>query len=189
MRSAWRVCTLLVLIGGSLASALAQEESSSPELIYVPTPQEVVDEMLKVTAVGKSDVVYDLGCGDGRLVITAAKMGARGVGIDINPVRIKEAEENAQAAGVKDRVTFRNGDIFEADVSRASVVTLYLLTSTLDRLLPKLRKELKPGTRIVSHDFRFTDWDPDKEIGLEGHTLFLWTVPAEPPPASPSKAG
>ncbi len=187
MQPVWRFCGLLVLAGLSLAPALAQNESTPAELVYVPTPQNIVDQMLTFAAVGKDDVVFDLGCGDGRLVVSAARLGARGVGIDINPERIKESNENAQAAGVTDRVKFINGDIFDADVSSATVVTLYLLASTLDRLLPKLRKELRPGTRIVSHNYRFTEWEPEKESNAEGHTLYFWVIPAQSPPASPSK--
>ncbi len=163
----------------AFAIAIAQDEPTEPPPVYVPTPQEVVDEMLKLGGVQKGDVVYDLGCGDGRIVVSAAKLGARGVGIDINPERIKEANENAQAAGVTDHVTFRNEDLFTTDISPATVVTLYLLPARLTRLRPKLWKELKSGTRIVAHDFDLGDWKPEKTVELEGHRLFFWTIPAD----------
>jgi 2-polyprenyl-3-methyl-5-hydroxy-6-metoxy-1,4-benzoquinol methylase len=172
-------CLLLSLVGLSLPPALAQEEVPQPPPVYVPTPQEVVDEMLKLANVQKTDVVYDLGCGDGRIVISAARLGARGVGIDINPERIKESNENAAAAGVTDRVTFRNEDLFTSDISPATVVTLYLLPARLAKLRPKLWKELKPGTRIVAHDFDLGDWKPEKTVELEGHRLFFWTIPED----------
>lgn len=145
---------------------------------YVPTPQEVVDKMLELGKVGKNDVVYDLGCGDGRIVITAAKQhGARGVGYDLNPVRIEEANANAKAAGVTDRVTFKVQDLFEADVSQATVVTLYLLPSVNQSLRPQLWKQLKVGTRIVSHSFDMGDaWPPEKTVRVAGKTLYYWTI-------------
>jgi SAM-dependent methyltransferase len=145
---------------------------------YVPTPQSVVDEMLKIAAVGKNDVVYDLGCGDGRIVITAAqKYGARGVGYDIDPQRIAESNENAKKAGVTDRVKFAVQDLFEADFRDASVVTLYLLPAVNLKLRPKLLDELKPGTRVVSHAFDMGDWKPDKTVEVEGRTIYYWVVP------------
>jgi SAM-dependent methyltransferase len=150
-----------------------------PDVIYVPTPRAVVDEMLKVAKVQASDVIYDLGCGDGRIVITAAQeYGASGIGIDIDPQRIQEAHENAQEAGVTDRVRFLNADLFEADISQATVVTLYLLDSLNEKLRPKLLRELRPGTRIVSHDFKMGDWEPEHTIEMNGHMVYFWTVPA-----------
>src|SRR5919109_1152283 len=126
---------------------------------YVPTPERVVDKMLELAKVGPQDVVYDLGSGDGRIVIAAArKHGARGVGIDIDPQRIKEGRDNARRAGVADRVEFREGDLFKADIGDATVVTLYLMSSVNLRLRPKLLNELKPGTRVVSHAFGMGDW-------------------------------
>jgi precorrin-6B methylase 2 len=182
MRSAKKLCLLLVLLGLNLSLALAQEKKlREPDVVFVPTPQEVVEQMMKLANVQKGDVLYDLGCGDGRTVITASKLGARAIGIDINPERIKESVENAQKAGVADRVTFRNEDLFEANFRDATVVTLYLLPSLNLKLRPKLWKELKPGTRIVSHDFDMGQWKPEKEIDADGHTLYLWTVPAKPP--------
>jgi SAM-dependent methyltransferase len=150
----------------------------APDVPFVPSPEEVVSSMLKLADVHKGDVVYDLGCGDGRIVISAAKdFGARGIGIDINPERIKEAAENARKAGVVKSVTFKEGDLFEASLDGATVVTLYLLPSVNLRLKPKLLHDLKPGTRIVSHSFDMGDWKPDKEIEVNGRNLYLWIVP------------
>ena len=147
---------------------------------FVPTPQDVVERMLKLAGVTKRDVVYDLGCGDGRIVIMAAqKFGARAVGVDINPQRIKESEENARKAGVGALVTFKLQDAMTTDVSKATVVTLYLLSSSNVMLRPMLTKQLKPGARIVSHAFDMSDWPPEKverftdEMGI-ARTLYLW---------------
>lgn len=149
---------------------------------YVPTPQEVVDRMLKVADVGADDVVYDLGSGDGRFVITAAKKyGARGVGIEIDPKRIEEAQANAREAGVTDLVEFRQGDLFKADISEATVVTLYLLPSVNVKLRPKLFEELSPATPVVSHDFDMGDWEPERTIEMNGDTIYLWTIPENIP--------
>jgi precorrin-6B methylase 2 len=147
---------------------------------FVPTPEDVVDRMLTLAEVGPNDVVYDLGCGDGRIVIAAArKYGARGVGIDYDPERIKESEANAKAAGVQDRVTFRQQDAMTVDVSPATVVTLYLLSSSNVKLRPILTKQLRPGARIVSHAFSMGDWEPAKKdefTDAKGtqRTLYLW---------------
>jgi len=171
---------LALVVAGALTAALAQEAQQQKRLDvpYVPTPQMVVDAMLKLAAVTKNDVVYDLGCGDGRIVITAAKnYGARGVGIDIDPERIKEANANAQKAGVSDRVKFIEQDLFKTDFKEASVVTLYLLPDINLKLRPKLQSDLKPGTRIVSHAFDMGDWQPDKTENIEGRTIYLWTIP------------
>ena len=138
----------------------------------------VIDEMLKLAKVTKDDLVYDLGCGDGRVVVTAAKTyGARGVGIDIDPERIKEATANAAKAGVGDRVKFMQADLFETDLRPATVVTLYLLESLNLKLQPKLVSELKPGTRIVSHAFSMGPWTPDQELTVEGRRVYLWKIP------------
>lgn len=151
----------------------------TPDVPYVPTPQEVVDAMLKLGEVKKGDILYDLGSGDGRIVITAAKVyGVKGTGIDINPERIEEAQANAKKEGVTDRVRFLNQDLFEANISDATVVTLYLLPSINLKLRPKLWKDLKPGTRIVSHSFDMGDWEPEKRIEVDGRYLYLWRVPA-----------
>lgn len=167
---------------GTAQSATTQttKQLREPDVIYVPTPPEVVAAMLKVANVKKGDVLYDLGSGDGRIPVTAAqKFGVRAVGIDINPERIKEANENARKAGVTDRVKFLNEDLFEADISEATVVTLYLLDSLNEKLRPKLLRELKPGTRIVSHSFRMGDWQPEQTIDVNGSMVYFWTVPAK----------
>jgi precorrin-6B methylase 2 len=173
MRS--RTCLLAYLL---LLSSLPRAQSLAP---YVPTPLEVVDRMLVLAGVTKSDVVYDLGSGDGRIPITAAKKyGARGVGLDVDPRRIEESRANAKAAGVEHLVTFHQQDVLTADVSEATVVTLYLLTSSNERLRPILTKQLKPGTRVVSHAFSMgSAWPADKvdkfttSLGDE-ITLYLW---------------
>jgi SAM-dependent methyltransferase len=159
---------------------LAQNESPqrSPDVPYVPTTREVVDQMLRMAKVGKSDVVYDLGCGDGRIVITAAKQyGARGIGVDIDPQRIREARDNAKSEGVTEKVTFTQGDLFTTDLSKATVVTLYLLPAVNLKLRPKLLSELKPGTRIVSHNYDMGDWKPEQTVTVGSHTVYMWTVP------------
>ena len=150
-----------------------------PDVVYVPTPPAVVAAMLKVARVGPGDVVYDLGSGDGRIPIAAVKdFGAtRATGIDINPERIKEATANLKAAGVGDRVRFLNEDLFEANISEATVVTLYLLPSLNLKLQPKLMKELKPGTRIVSHAFDMGDWKPEQTLTVDGRMVYYWTIP------------
>ena len=149
---------------------------------YVQTPQNVVDRMLQIAQVGRDDVVYDLGCGDGRLVITAAKQyGARGVGVDFDLNRVKESQVNARNAGVEALVEFRQQDALTVDVSPATVVTLYLLTSSNLRLRPILTRTLRPGARIVSHQFGMGDWPPQTQETLtapdgSAHTLYLWKV-------------
>jgi ribosomal protein L11 methylase PrmA len=148
----------------------------------VPTPEPVVAEMLKLAKVGGRDVVYDLGSGDGRIVITAARQyGTRGVGYDIDPDRIKEARANADKAGVSDRVTFLQEDIFTANIRPASVVTLYLLPDVNLKLKPKLLRDLRPGTRVVSHNYDMGDWKPEKVVKLmvsgTEHTIYFWVVP------------
>ncbi len=149
----------------------------SPDVIYVPTPSATVELMLATAKVGKNDVLYDLGCGDGRIVIEAAKrFGIRAVGIDIDPQRIAEANANAKSAGVAHLVQFRNADLFESDISEASVVTLYLLPSLNQKLRPKLQKDLKKGTRIVSHDFDMGDWKPQQTVNVDGRTVYLWII-------------
>jgi len=149
-----------------------------PDVIFVPTPQEVVDDMLRLAGVGKGDVLYDLGSGDGRIAISAAKRyGVRAVGIDIDPDRIAEAQENAKKAGVERLVQFRNEDLFTADFHEATVVSLYLLPELNLRLRPRLLAELKPGTRIVSHQFDMGDWRPEKKLETNGRVVYYWTVP------------
>jgi tRNA G37 N-methylase Trm5 len=179
IRSVVLVATMLLASLPGAAVAVAQEAPvRRPDVIYVPTPEAVVEAMLQVANVGKNDIVYDLGCGDGRIPVTAArKYGARGVGIDIDPQRIKEANENVVKNNVGDRVKIVQGDLFEQDLSPATVVTLYLLPSLNVKLMPKLMKELKPGTRVVSHAFDMGDWKPEKEIDVEGRKVYYWTIP------------
>lgn len=150
-----------------------------PDVVYVPTPTAVVEAMLQLAQVDGDDILYDLGSGDGRIPIAAAKkFGTRGVGIDINPVRVREANANARAARVTDLVSFREEDLFEADFSEATVVTLYLLPTLNIKLRPKLLAELRPGTRIVSHAFDMgTDWEPEQTVTVDSSTIHLWTVP------------
>lgn len=149
-----------------------------PDVIFVPTRELVIEAMLNAAKVGPDDIVYDLGCGDGRIVVAAAKRGAQAVGIDIDPQRIKEANENAAQHGVTAKVQFRQEDLFQADIREATVVTLYLLPSLNVKLRPRLMEMLRPGTRIVSHDFDMGDWVPDQTIAVDGKTVYLWTIPA-----------
>jgi len=180
-------CLLAVLAATFLVPHLAAPQNASPKrpdaqqlAPYVPTPQEVVDRMLRLAQVTKTDVVYDLGCGDGRIPITAAqKYGARGVGVDIDPVRIAESNANAQRAGVTDLVSFKLQDAMKTDVSEATVVTLYLLSSSNLKLRPILTRQLKPGARIVAHNFSMGDWEPDNvdtftDSSNLRRTLYLW---------------
>ena len=179
IRSVVLVATMVVASIPGASLAVAQDAPTRrPDVIYVPTPEAVVEAMLQVAGVGKNDIVYDLGCGDGRIPVTAArKYGARGIGIDIDPQRIKEANENVAKNNVGDRVKIVQGDLFEQDLSQATVVTLYLLPSLNVKLMPKLMKELKPGTRIVSHAFDMGDWKPEKELDVEGRKVYYWTIP------------
>ena len=168
---------LLLLLGTGLQTQI-QPPTRGPDVIFVATPPAVVDAMLQVANVTSSDVVYDLGSGDGRIVITAAqKYGAHGVGIDIDPERIVEANENARKAAVTDKVTFLQTDLFQTDISQATVVTLYLVPSLNLKLQPKLMRELKPGTRIVSHAFGIGDWKPEQELTVDGRRVYFWTIP------------
>ena len=172
----------LVAAGSALfADQAPAKRPDAPHLApYVPTPQEVVDRMLQLGSVTKADTVYDLGCGDGRIPITAAKVyGARGLGVDIDPQRIAEANENAKRAGVTHLVTFKLQDALATDLSEATVVTLYLLSASNLKLRPILTRQLKPGARIVSHAFSMGDWQPDKvdtftDTANSQRTLYLW---------------
>ena len=158
--------------------AAAAKPLRKPDARYVPSPQPVVEAMLKLARVGPADVVYDLGSGDGRIPITAARLyGARGVGIDIDPQRVAEADANAQAAGVTDRVRFHNQDLFDADFSDATVVTLFLTPEVNLRLRPRLLRELRPGTRIVSYWHDMGDWKPERIVPTDEANLYLWTIP------------
>jgi len=181
-------CSLLVaaLVSAAVAAAQTAKPRHDPDVPFVPTTEEAVQAMLKLAGVKKTDIVYDLGCGDGRIVIAAAKTyGAHGVGIDINPVRIGEAKENAKKAGVESLVRFEENDLFEADIHEATVVTLFLLSHINLKLRPKLLQDLKPGTRVVSNTFDMGDWKPEKELTIGNadeesylsHRLFLWTIP------------
>jgi SAM-dependent methyltransferase len=182
--SAW----FLLIAPGLVCSPLHAQtppETKKPDVIYLPTPQKVVDKMLEMAAIKKGDVLYDLGCGDGRIVVTAAKKyGIKAVGFDVDPRRIKEARENVRQNGVEDLVTIRQADIFETDLKEASVVTLYLLPELNVRLMPQLQ-QLKRGSRIVSHDFDMRGAKPLKVVTLpddeqeEEHSVYLWVVPWE----------
>ena len=181
-----------MVVFGSLGLA-AQSPARGPDIYFVPTPDDVIMKILQMGRVTSEDIVYDLGCGDGRIVIMAAKeFGARGVGIDIDPVRIRESNENARKAGVTDRVKFMEADLFQADIHEATVVTLYLLADLNVKLRPKLLRELKPGTRILSHEFDMGDWKPDRKGTAQKVKLlyepspvekdvdyYCWVVPAE----------
>jgi tRNA G37 N-methylase Trm5 len=168
--------TLAVLVA---TNAYAQSTTQRPDVIFVPTPQEVVDKMLEIAKVGKGDVLYDLGSGDGRIPVTAAKrFGIRATGIDIDPQRIEEANENARKNGVTKLVQFKQEDLFKTKFSDATVVTLYLLPDLNVKLRPRLLAELKPGTRIVSHQFDMGTWKPERKVELNGRTIYLWTIPA-----------
>jgi SAM-dependent methyltransferase len=172
-------------LNAQVKDAVRERKEKKPDVIFVPTPQEVVDKMLELADVKKGDVLYDLGCGDGRIVVTAAKKyGIKAVGFDIDPQRIKEARENVENSGVAHLVTIRQADIFETDLREANVVTLYLLPELNVRLMPQLR-QLKTGSRIVSHDFDMKGAKPKKVVSLtsqdeeEEHSIYLWVVPWE----------
>jgi len=185
-RGSWTLVALLMFtIAVSSGLMLAQPQAPAgqlraPDVVYVPTPQEVVDAMLELAQVKSTDVIYDLGSGDGRIPITAAqKYGARGVGIDINPERTKEANDNLKKANVGDKVKFLTADLFETNISEATVITLYLLPTLNEKLRPKLFRELKPGTRVVSHAFSMGDaWPPEKTLNVNGRNVYFWTIPA-----------
>jgi predicted RNA methylase len=168
-----------IVVAFLLAATTASGQTGAPpDVVYIPTPQPVVEAMLEAAGVKPADVVYDLGSGDGRIVITAAKKhGARGVGIDIDPALVKKATENAAAAGVSERVRFVNDNLFAANISEATVVTLYLLQSLNERLRPKLVRELKPGTRVVSHVFNMgPEWPPEKQLQVGASRIYVWTI-------------
>jgi hypothetical protein len=163
--------------------AWSQDDAIPPRLDvpFVPTPQEVVERMLSLARIGKVDTLYDLGCGDGRIVVTAAKKyGAHGVGVDLNPERIAEARANAKKAGVEKRVRFKVADLFQTDLSAASVVSLYLLPDVNRKLRPRLWGQLKTGSRVVSHAFDMgPEWPPERTVQVDGRTIYLWTITAE----------
>jgi SAM-dependent methyltransferase len=178
-----RMRFIVFVVAAGLLTCMAEGQSPSPEQIPINTPYvasqpRIVKAMLELANVTGSDMVYDLGCGDGRIVIAAAQQyGARGVGVDINPARIEEARANARDAGVDDRISFEVNDLFDADIHGATVVALYLLPDVNLRLRPRLLRELTPGTRVVSHAFNMGDWKPDKELVVEGEYVYLWTIP------------
>jgi SAM-dependent methyltransferase len=170
------------ILGLAAACAAAAEPagrapSRKPDVIYEPSPPEVVEAMLRLADVGPADVVYDLGCGDGRIVVAAARRGARGVGVDIDPERVREARANARAAGVEDRVEIREADLFDTDVRDATVVMLFLQPDVNLRLRPRLLAQLRPGARIVSHWHDMGDWKPTAQVKVSGRNVYLWTVP------------
>jgi trans-aconitate methyltransferase len=176
MRQVHRPMRLLLAL--VLVACAAGARAQHPDVVYVPTPQDVVDKMLDLAKVGKGDVLYDLGSGDGRIPVTAAKrFGIRAVGIDIDPERIREANANAKKNGVTNLVQFRQENLFTTNFSEATVVTLYLLPDLNMKLRPRLLAELKPGTRIVSHQFDMGKWKPERTVELGGRTIYLWTVP------------
>jgi SAM-dependent methyltransferase len=182
--------TLLpVIAAASILSASAQAQTKrlpQPAVRYVPSPQSVVDAMLALAQVTSSDVVYDLGSGDGRIPITAAqRYGAHGVGIEVEPRLIEEAKDNAARAHVADRVVFLNQDLFETDIRPATVVTLFLLPRLNQELVPKLRRDLRPGARVVSHQFDMgPDWPPEQIQDVSGLTIYLWTIRQAAPEAN-----
>jgi len=177
-----KIAPVLILLSLCLTPYLPAQERHL-DVPYVPTKYPVVDEMLRLANVQKTDLLIDLGCGDGRIVVSAAqKCGARAIGVDIDPDRIEESQENAAKAGVKDQVKFIQGDLFQAEIREASVVSLYLLTSVNLKLRPRLIRELRPGTRVVSHNFGMDEWKPDKTqdvmVDEISHDVFLWIIPA-----------
>ena len=160
-------------------AAQAQDLESKKIVPFVPTPQEVVDKMVELAGVKKGDVVYDLGSGDGRIVITAAKKGARAVGFDVDGDLVKESRENIRKAGVQSLAEIKQQDILTVDLSGASVVTMYLLPDVNLKIKPHILSQMKPGSRVVSHAFDMGDWKPDKVERVNGRTIYLWTVPAK----------
>ncbi|KYC35547.1 RNA methyltransferase [Scytonema hofmannii PCC 7110] len=172
-------------IEAQIPASVVQPQQREADVPYVSTPEEVVNQMLKMANVSSKDVLYDLGSGDGRIPITAVQNYgvSRAIGVEINPQLVQQSRENAQKQGVSERVTFLQQDLFQTNLSDATVVTLYLLPRINRRLRPKLLKELKPGTRIVSHDFDMGNWKPDRVLQVKGptrrHTIYYWVVPAK----------
>ena len=180
-RSGRRIRRVAALMSTLFACGVAAQQppTKTPDIHFVPTPQPIADAMLKLARVTPADVVYDLGSGDGRIVILAAqKYGARGVGIEIDPRLVEISRMVARDGEVADRATFVEGDLFATDISPATVVTLWLTESMNRRLEPKLRRELKPGTRIVSHQFPIGEWTPEETVRVDNEEIFLWTIPA-----------
>ncbi len=177
--SLYRMGVLAAALVISTGAAYSQDTEGKKIVPFVPTPQEVVDKMIELAGVKKGDVVYDLGSGDGRIVITAAKMGARAVGFDIDGDLVKESRENIRKAGVQDSAEIRQQDLLTVDLSPATVITMYLLPDVNLMLRPKLLSQLKPGSRVVSHAFDMGDWKPDKTERFNGRTVYLWIIPAK----------
>jgi hypothetical protein len=184
MKSAFRVAAVLLSLAVACSAAAQDDKKFQPQVgqqgkdvIWVPTPDEVVERMLTMAQVGPNDFHMDLGSGDGKIVIAAAKRGARALGIEYNPDMVKLAQENAQKAGVAGRASFRRADIFQTDFSQATVITLYLLPSLNMKLRPQLL-QMRPGTRIVSHSFTMEDWEPDEVSTMDGRRAYFWVVPA-----------
>jgi ubiquinone/menaquinone biosynthesis C-methylase UbiE len=176
--------TLAVLIAGAAPAVRAQvsapETLRTPDVIYVPTPQPVVDAMLRLAKVQKGEMVYDLGCGDGRAVVTAARdFGARGIGVDIDPKRVEESNANVAKAGVADRVQIKQADLFQMKFADADVLFLYLLPALNVRLRPRILDELRPGTRVVSNSFAMAEWEADEQLEVDDKTIYFWMVPAK----------
>jgi SAM-dependent methyltransferase len=170
---------LLLLAAALWANTAFAQIKPGLDVPYVPTPQNVVERMLQMADVKAGDFVIDLGCGDGRMVVTAAsQFGARALGVDIDPVRIREANGNAARAGVTDKVEFRIGDLFDVDISGADVLAIYLLNEINLRLRPKILETMRPGARVVSHAFDMGEWQPDERETIGGRKLYLWIVPA-----------
>ncbi len=169
----------VLILGIFLLGLPAFVDAQKRDVPFVPTPDEVVEKMMDVANVGPGDYVVDLGSGDGRIVIAAAKRGAFAHGVDIDPQRIKEANENARNAGVEDRVVFVEGNIFETDFSMASVLTMYLLNSVNMKLRPKILESLEPGTRVVSHSFNMNEWEPDDQAKVNYSNIYYWVIPAD----------
>lgn len=178
-RGALAGAAALIASPAIIGRAVAQTEPTPRlDVPFVPTPQQVVDKMLELANIQKTDFLIDLGSGDGRIPVTAAqRFGVKALGVDINPQRIKEANERAEAAKVTNLVEFRQADLFETDISQANVLTMYLLPSVNMRLRPKILSDMKPGSRVVSHAFDMGDWEPQQKVVVDGRTVFLWTVP------------
>ena len=182
----WRSIAIALVLAASPLPCLAGQQAAAegplrwPDVPFIPTAPEVVVAMLKVAKVGPGDVVYDLGSGDGRIAIAAVRdfHAARATGIEINGRLVREAQENASVAGVADKVQFFNQDLFETKIGDATVVTLYLLQALNIKLIPKLKSELKPGTRVVSHSFDMgSAWPPEQKLIVNGQTIYFWTIP------------
>jgi hypothetical protein len=173
------LCGAVMALGLFGASNVAARQAVSPDVHYVPTPTQVVDRMLELASPASGELLMDLGSGDGRIPIAAVKrFGVRAIGIDIDPKRISEAKANAKAAGVEDKVEFRQANLFESDISKANVITLYLLETLNAKLRPRLLEELQPGSRIVSHAFSMGDWQPETQERVDGRSVYFWIVPA-----------